>query len=298
MVAAPHNDSRQRRTRAGIRVGTALVLVVTGLAIVRWQMSASGDVHEESVVAVGAGTPPAGPGAFSSSAVTDLEDIVPTSSGGAGSLDDPESKPAVRSEGVSLSGSAQATLDPIVFGPVEAPRDTTASLVDTDKRPADAQAKAPAWETPASGEALIWHDGDRERQVWVDPRLVVNPEGADIAQDSVVASFGGGVITRSDRSADAGTKVDPVFRSESGGLMALPGGVLLVLDAGWDPAQVDDFFDRNAIHAGVEELEFIANAFFIETASGFASLNLANALAVQAGVEISSPNWWVEVVTK
>ena len=48
----------------------------------------------------------------------------------------------------------------------------------------------------------------------------------------------------------------------------------------------------------VEKLGFIENGFFIETDPGFPSLDLANALAPQEGVLISSPNWWTEVTVR
>ena len=48
----------------------------------------------------------------------------------------------------------------------------------------------------------------------------------------------------------------------------------------------------------VSELDYVANGFFVETEPGFPSLDLANALAVQDGVEISSPNWAREVTPK
>ena len=48
----------------------------------------------------------------------------------------------------------------------------------------------------------------------------------------------------------------------------------------------------------VSELDYVANGFFIETGPGFPSLDLANALAVQDGVEISSPNWGREATPK
>ena len=45
----------------------------------------------------------------------------------------------------------------------------------------------------------------------------------------------------------------------------------------------------------MQERDFAINAFFVETEPGFPSLNLANELAEQEGVLISSPNWRTEV---
>ena len=81
--------------------------------------------------------------------------------------------------------------------------------------------------------------------------------------------------------------------------MTLPGGVLLALDADWDESQVADFFDRHGIEADrVSELGFIPNGFVVDTEPGFPSLELANALAGEDGVLVSSPNWWREVQAK
>ena len=81
--------------------------------------------------------------------------------------------------------------------------------------------------------------------------------------------------------------------------MTLPGGVLLILDPEWSRSQTDAFFSGNAIKLDrVSELGFVPNGFFVETKPGFPSLNLANALAEQDGVEVSSPNWWTETVAK
>ena len=91
----------------------------------------------------------------------------------------------------------------------------------------------------------------------------------------------------------------PVFRSPSGSLMTLPGGVLLALDKSWGAAEVAVFFEQNGIEsARVSELDHIVNAFFIETEPGFPSLDLANSLARQDGVRISTPNWRRELVGK
>ena len=81
--------------------------------------------------------------------------------------------------------------------------------------------------------------------------------------------------------------------------MTLPGGVMLALDSEWDQAAVDKFFAVNDIPAEhVTPLEWLDNGFFVETEPGFPSLELANTLAVQEGVVVSSPNWWRDVEAK
>ena len=118
-----------------------------------------------------------------------------------------------------------------------------------------------------------WRDGDRVMRVRLEP-------GAD-------------------KQAYGVRESDPVFRSESGGgVMTLPGGVLLALDPLWSASAVDQFFSQNSIKRNrVSPLGFLENAFFVETEPGFPSLDLANDLAEQDGVVISMPNWGMEVET-
>ena len=121
-----------------------------------------------------------------------------------------------------------------------------------------------------SGEdgVYTWRDGDRIMTVRLEP--------GDGARKSPPVS-GGKSVRTVERSGDAG----PIFRSESGGgLMTLPGGVLLVLDPSWTGSDADAFFSRNGIkRSRVTELTFTKNAYFVETAPGLPSLQLANSLA-------------------
>ena len=133
---------------------------------------------------------------------------------------------------------------------------------------------SPAAWTPSKGQRFTWHDGDRESPVWQDQRLVV-----------------GNVIPGSGWGDPSG----PVFWSEANALMALPGGVVLILDPAWDTAAVNAFMKSNNIDPSeAKTLGGIINSFKVETDPGFASLQLANSLAGQSGVIVSSPNWWIQ----
>ena len=159
----------------------------------------------------------------------------------------------------------------------------------------------------AQGDAYTWHDGDRMVEARLQLDLVVITEDVIAPNEDAVADMGDGqIVTRSAEraggttgaggaSGEAGTRGQPVFLSESGELMALPGGVILVLDGDWDSDSTGGFFARNNISLDrVSELDYVTNGFFVETEAGFPSLDLANALATQDGVELSSPNWWRE----
>ena len=147
----------------------------------------------------------------------------------------------------------------------------------------------------SQGQEYTWHDGDRIQRVRLQNDLVVQPS-ADNADDDVVARDDGETSIVQTQPRHETSDTEPVFRSQSGDLMTLPGGVLLALDATWDQVRVNRFFSDNGIDKSrVEGRDFAVNAFFVETEPGFASLNLANELAEQEGVLISSPNWQTEV---
>ena len=162
----------------------------------------------------------------------------------------------------------------------------------------DGDSKQPAGQgggtTPAGsaqGVEYTWADGDRTQRVHLQTDLVVLP-GGEIGSASYAAAKSG------DGSAgDSGGL--PVFSTESGSLMTLPGGVLVMLDPQWDRARVEAFFARNDIErVRVSELDYAPNGFFVETDAGFPSLSLANLLAARDGVVLSSPNWWTAAVAK
>ena len=178
-------------------------------------------------------------------------------------------------------------------------------LPDKQYQPTDSQAQQATnlsrsdWDgSSEQGDIYTYEDGDRTVRIVLQDDLVLQKNSAVTQSDSVVVQGS----TQSIIKKGAVVRQDglPVFRSESGGgLMTLPGGVLVALDPEWEKAQVDKFFsDNNISPEQVSDLGFIPNGFLVETEAGFPSLELANSLASQDGVEISSPNWWSEVEAK
>ena len=142
------------------------------------------------------------------------------------------------------------------------------------------------------GLPYTWRDGDRTMTVLLQPDLTATQDG-EIGLRADTA----GNTTRSDAGGKAKPSGMPVFRSQSGMLMTLPGGVLLAFDKTWSRAETDAFFQRNAIEPDrVSEMAYIANGFFVETEPGFPSLDLANSLAALDGVRASIPNWRQDLV--
>ncbi|WP_419553972.1 hypothetical protein [Candidatus Poriferisodalis sp.] len=166
----------------------------------------------------------------------------------------------------------------------------------------------PEWSIPAEAEPYTWQDGERTLHVWLDPSLEVRASADGVPQGDVVVQSSLGVIIRVDSEiASRGTaseqdpkaKSYPVFRSDSGQLMMLPGGVLISLDPAWNADDVAAFFERNSIDPDLAaELDYLPNGYFIETEPGFASLDLASALVAMPGVELAVPNWASELSTR
>ncbi len=201
-------------------------------------------------------------------------------------------------DSVSTPTPASSASDGIEFAPVDSfgsfKKQDPITVADPDSPKKD----GPGTTGPVQGDPYTWQDGDRTMTVKLQTDLVVEKDSRGLPRDVVSANQDGTNVVR---SADAQSKSAtlPVFRSESGALMTLPGGVLLVLSSEWNQGETNAFFSDNGIKMDrVSELGYVANGFFIETEPGFPSLDLANALAVQDGVEISSPNWGRDATTK
>ncbi len=177
--------------------------------------------------------------------------------------------------------------------------------------PEGLEGSRPALEGSSQGTVYTWQDGDRTlRAVLQQPRQAVRETVADATEDGVTKKEGvirkDNVIKKEELDSSVREQSErdiggqPVFRSESGGeLMTLPGGIILALDPEWDRDAVESFFSRNGISLDrTSELDFLDNGFFVETEPGFPSLELANTLAEQDGVILSSPNWAREVESK
>ena len=177
--------------------------------------------------------------------------------------------------------------------------ETAAQAIAAEDGIEDAQKKTPgAGQTvPLRGAVYTWQDGDRTLRAFLQSDLVVRHDGAGAGPRTPGARAGPGMIARVARAAEAGGQ--PVFRSSSGALMTLPGGVLLVFDRDWRKAETDAFLaSRGIARNRVSPLGAIPNGFVVATGPGFAALELANALAGEDGVVLSSPNWWKERTTR
>lgn len=203
----------------------------------------------------------------------------------------PEPKPVA--ENAELKATPKAVLDRGVKGDRIPPGPVPESSTQPISKAADQSSK-----DAGDGNVYTWQDGDRTMRVVLQNDLAAQGKSGNTPKDVIVAESRDYSIVSKQYSHGSGDQ--PVFKSESGGgLMTLPGGVMLALDPEWDQAAVDKFLEGNGIDPSqVSELGFLDNAFFVETDAGFPSLDLANSLAGKEGVTVSSPNWWRQLETK
>ena len=152
------------------------------------------------------------------------------------------------------------------------------------------------------GELHTWQDGEITRKVWfqtdlvariVDPDVEKERQTSDVGKEEMVLQSGNmRIVKRAPQVARAAGDM-PVFRGGNGRLMTLPGGAFLVLDSELTEEQTRRFFAEHEIRPDrVSKMEVFKNGFFIKTEAGWPSLDLANRLAGEDTVKISSPNWW------
>lgn len=158
----------------------------------------------------------------------------------------------------------------------------------------------------------VWYDGDVAQSITLQEDLVAEfgNSGAAKSKDSAaqIVGLNGGV--RIYRVSDSGVlgniaagkslgsaTLSPVFTTGAGERLALPGGVIVSLDASWSASQCEAWINGKGSLAQ-QKLPITGNFYLISSDAGFASLDLANSLRGEAGVLSASPNWWRDLTTK
>lgn len=181
--------------------------------------------------------------------------------------------------------------------------------------PVDAKAQTTS---KGLGESYTWYDGDRPRQVWVDPQLIaefpgqggqaranvrsVAPQARELPSPQRGVKLweveqGADQTLRSLRAAQAGGRFSPVLRDApgEGRMRALPGNVVVYLDRRISDPEA--WLESHQLEL-VRALEFAPNAYLVRSEPGLASLELANRLRESAGVVAAMPEWWQEVAPR
>ncbi len=190
------------------------------------------------------------------------------------------------------------------------------------------QAMAGAKNAQSSGvklqQAYVWYDGDRERQIWLNPELVAEfHTGKGNANQSSMKSvyadavqvpkrYGSVSIWRlgAGTSSDAAIsklsnisqpgKYSPVLHDgphTKGRMRALPGNIIVYLDPAWNSEAVNAWVSKHQLEI-VKKLEIGPNIYVIKTGPGLEALNTANKLYKSGEVVAAFPDWWEEKTTR
>lgn len=179
---------------------------------------------------------------------------------------------------------SRATVAPGKQGTAPAKRGPT----QADTRPAPVSA--------GDAPALWWHDGERRRELRIDPARVADFRAAPAGKSAAVRARSEAEKTAPARPAG----LSPVFVDPDapGNVRALPGGVIVALrqpPAGNDAATREAEARRQLAAAGVRALRSIgpdARRWLVASPPGMPALELANRLHDSGDFESAAPNWW------
>jgi hypothetical protein len=188
---------------------------------------------------------------------------------------------------------------------------------------------AHAQDTPSKGKeaaaalstSYIWHDGDGQHTVWLNPALVAEfgalpksksavkrahpaavaePGSRGMARIWRLDGDGAEHVLRQARAVNPAGNYSPVFSdgpADSARKRALPGGVIVYFKPGWNESQISAWTASQGLSIA-RKLEIGPNIYILRTASSFAALETANRIHQSGDVVSAEPNWWVEVTTR
>lgn len=139
----------------------------------------------------------------------------------------------------------------------------------------------------ASAAVYAWQDGATRRTLAIVPELEAD-FSPSIERRAVLQPAGAA-------SAETRALISPVFRDDSGGLRALPGGVIVSMRAPLDDAAAQRLFDQ----AGVTPARRLADTLWLlQAPTGLPALQLANRLHDSGLFASVQPNWWAPRIRK
>jgi hypothetical protein len=180
--------------------------------------------------------------------------------------------------------------------------------------------------TPLS-ETYTWHDGERTRTIWLNPRRFVEfdsparersvvgriypqakplngstepKRGVRIWRVEPDARLDARDMVKTLMASAPGTRFSPVFHdgpSPDSPMRAMPGNVLVYPKQRWNV----ELAERWAAAHNLEIARFLdigPGVIVVRSAPGLAALELANALSGYGDVSAAFPDWWQEAVVR
>ena len=161
-----------------------------------------------------------------------------------------------------------------------------------------------------------WFDGDKQRKVYLSSAMLVEFQPGDVSKDALKSVFPQAKLLpgkrgevrlwkleqsvasaknmQSLKEINPDGKISPVLYDgpgDTGGLRALPGNIIVQLDASMKSADVDQWLTKTG-SVLVKKLAIGSNFIVLQSAPGLASLSKANELYQDKDVVTAQPNWW------
>ena len=176
-------------------------------------------------------------------------------------------------------------------------------------------------------EKYTWHDGDKVRTIWLNPRLIVEfdssargrrvmgriypqakstngsserEHGVRIWQAEPVAGHDAREMVKTLMAQTPGARFSPVFHdgpSPESRMRAMPGNVIVYPKQRWNAEQAGRWAAAHNLEI-VRFLDIGRGVIVVRSAPGLASLELANDLSEHGNVLTAFPDWWQEAVVR
>lgn len=137
----------------------------------------------------------------------------------------------------------------------------------------------------SDAQQRFWYDGERRRELRVDPGWIADFRGAKPKLQRRSEAAAG-----EEKAAGLSAGQSEVLRDESGAPRALPGGVIVRLHER-DVGDAAKLFSELGL-APVRSLDPQQRTWLVESPAGLESLALANRLHETGRFEMAAPNWW------
>ncbi len=173
-------------------------------------------------------------------------------------------------------------------------------------------------------QSYTWYDGEIQREVWLNPRLIVefnSNRGQKNQQRAMAINVKVKPVSSNINSVrfwytDSQTRASAVISSvrediksnpvsavlhdnasSDSAMRALPGNIILYLNPDWDQATSERWLKQKGLLV-VSQRQLQTNVFIVKSNPGLESLLKANELYETGEVIAAFPNWWKALVGK
>lgn len=126
-------------------------------------------------------------------------------------------------------------------------------------------------------------------------KKIGNAKIYQVKDKDMISKIKKGVLSKSQQNTSF--KISEVFTTDpnSGTMMALPGRIILSFKDNITKEQIENFLQSRNLQVIRKQMILNKEYYVISAPTGIASLELANELRLQPEIEISRPDFWIEI---